>query len=99
MEAIRGVLKSSLARSFSAMPIEDRVAAAWPIACGRMFAGKVEFVSFNHGRMYLRVLDDAWNDQIMSLSNDLAREVAFIAGVPVTGIHFERMVGLKGKLR
>jgi hypothetical protein len=77
------------------MPVEDRVAVAWPIASGRMFAGKVEFLSFNRGMMYLRVLDDAWDDQIVSLSNDLAREVALIAGVPVTGIHFERMTGLQ----
>jgi len=90
MQTMREMLKGSLARSLSAMGEEDRVAAAWPIACGRSVSERTEFVGFHEGVMRLRVLDEAWMEQIGSMGECLARETGRIAGVPVAKIHLER---------
>ena len=34
MEGMRGLLRGSLGRSLEAMQEVDRLAAAWPVACG-----------------------------------------------------------------
>jgi hypothetical protein len=42
MERMRDVLRGSLGRSLRALPEEDRLAAAWPVACGSALAGHGE---------------------------------------------------------
>ena len=40
MEGMRELLRKSLARSLEGMREEDKVAAAWPVACGKAMAGR-----------------------------------------------------------
>jgi aspartyl-tRNA(Asn)/glutamyl-tRNA(Gln) amidotransferase subunit C len=92
MEGMRALLRGSLGRSLSAMRDEDRLAAAWPVACGAALAERGEVVGYADGVVRVIVADGAWMQQLQSMSGVLQRELAKIAGVAVIGIHFE--VGL-----
>ena len=89
MEGMRELLRGSLARSLEGMREEDRVAAAWPVACGRVMAGHGSITGFADGVVRVTVEDEAWLRQMMSMRRQLTAELARIAGVPVREIHFE----------
>jgi predicted nucleic acid-binding Zn ribbon protein len=89
MQGMRDVLRGSLARSLRALPEVDRLASAWPVACGRVMADHGEIVSYEQGKLCIQVSDGAWLRQMLSMRGQLQHEVARIAGVPVTEIHFE----------
>ena len=89
MEDMRGVLRRSLGRSLHALSDLDRLAAAWPVACGRAMAGHGEITGFFEGTVAIAVSDAAWLSQMMSMRSQLQREMARIARVKVTAIHFE----------
>jgi predicted nucleic acid-binding Zn ribbon protein len=86
---MRDLLKASLRESLSALPAEDRLAAAWPVACGKAMAGRGTVMGYADGVVRVQVEDGAWLRQLTSMHGQLAREMARIAGVPVSEIHFE----------
>jgi hypothetical protein len=88
MDAIRDVLKAGLGRSLRALGEEDRLSAAWRVVCGRALAEHGEVVGYSSGRMEVEVVGAAWLDQFRSMRAELETEIACIAEVPVTGIHF-----------
>ena len=96
MEGMRGLLRGTLGRSLRAMPEEDRLAAAWPVACGSAMAGHGEVVGFQDGVVHMLVSDKTWLRQMESMRGVLERELGKIAGVAVRGIHFE-VKGLREK--
>ena len=96
MEGMRGLLLGTLGRSLRAMPEEDRLAAAWPVACGSAMAGHGEVVGFQDGVVQILVSDKTWMQQMESMRGVLERELGKIAGVAVSGIHFE-VKGLREK--
>ena len=87
---MRDLLKVSLGESLRALPDEDRLAAAWPVACGKAMAGRGTVMGYADGVVRVQVEDGAWLQQLTSMRGQLAREMARIAGVPVREIHFER---------
>jgi predicted nucleic acid-binding Zn ribbon protein len=89
MEGMRDLLKGALGRSLAGLSEEDRLAAAWPVACGRMMAEHGTVVGYAEGVVRVEVSDAAWLRQLMSMRGQLAREMARIAAVKVTEIHFE----------
>jgi predicted nucleic acid-binding Zn ribbon protein len=89
MQGMRDLLKSSLRRSLGAMRDEDRLAAAWPVACGAALAERGRVVGYADGMVYVEVADGAWVRQMRSMQAYLAGELARIAGVKIVGIHFE----------
>jgi Dna[CI] antecedent, DciA len=89
MEAMRELLRGSMGRSLRAMRDEDRLAAAWAIACGRAMAEHGAVVGYEGGVVRIEVSDQVWMGQMISLRGTLARDVARIAGLAVSGIHFE----------
>jgi hypothetical protein len=89
MQGMRDVLRGSLSRSLRALPEVDRLASAWPVACGRIMAEHGEIVSFEQGHLRMEVSDGAWLRQMLSMRHQLQQELERIAGVPITGIHFE----------
>ena len=95
MENMRDVLKRSLGRSLEALSPEDRLAAAWPVACGRLLAGRGEITGFADGTVDIQVEDARWLEQFLSMRAMLERELSRIAHVPVTAIH----LSLKGSRR
>ncbi len=89
MEAMRDVLRGNLARSLRGIGEEDRLAAAWSVACGRAMAERGTVVGYDAGVLRVQVADTIWMHQMVSLRTVLAREMAEIAGLPVATIHFE----------
>jgi hypothetical protein len=89
MEAMREVLRASLGRSLRTMRDEDRLAAAWAVACGRAMAEHGTVVAYNAGVVRIEVVDAMWLQQMISLRGMLERDLARIAGLPVTAIRFE----------
>lgn len=89
MDSMRDLLKKNLARSLEAMPAMDRLAAAWPVACGKTMANRGEIVGFENGVVAVQVQDSVWLDQMRSMGSVLQSQLAKIAGVKIAGIHFE----------
>lgn len=89
MDGMRDVLRGNLGRSLRTMPEEDRLAAAWTVVCGRAMAEHGRVVGFAGGVVQIEVTDAVWMRQMMALRGTLEREMAKIAGLRVTGIHFE----------
>ena len=89
MEGIRDLLKESLGQSLSSLRAEDKLAAAWPVACGKTMAERGTVVGYDDGVLRVQVENRAWLHQLMSMRGQLAGEMARIAGVMVSEIHFE----------
>ena len=89
MENMRDVLRRSLGRSLGTMPALDRLAAAWPVACGQALARRGEILAYQDGVLRVQVEDPAWMDEMRRMSAVLERELARIAQVKLTKIHFE----------
>lgn len=90
LEGMRDLLKGSLGRSLEGLREEDRLAAAWPVACGKALAERGVIVGYTDGVVRVQVEDSAWLQQLMSMRRQLAREMSRIAGVRVSEIHFEK---------
>jgi hypothetical protein len=88
MEAMRELLRGSLRSSLGGMREEDRLAAAWTVACGRAMAEHGAVVGYEAGVVRVEVADLMWMRQMISLGGVLEREMARISGVPVAAIHF-----------
>ena len=88
MEHMRDLLKRSLGRSLEALPVLDRLAAGWAVACGRAMAAHGEVTGYDGRMLRVEVRDAMWLEQMISMRGALAREVGRIAGVEVAGIHF-----------
>jgi hypothetical protein len=89
MEAMRDLLKNSLGRSLNSLSDEDKLAAAWPVACGKTMAERARVIGYDRGVLRVRVENRTWLQQFISMREQLAREMARIAGVRVSEIHFE----------
>ena len=89
MEGIRDLLKGTLGRSLSGLQAEDRLAAAWSVACGKVLAERGAVIGFEEGMIHVEVADGGWLRQMMSMQVQLTGEMGRISGVQVRGIHFE----------
>jgi len=89
MEAMRDVLRAGMGRSLRALSERDRLEAAWLVACGRMLAGHGDVVGYRDGTVEVEVHGGAWLEHLKSQRHHLETEMARIAQVPVTGIHFQ----------
>jgi hypothetical protein len=89
MEAMRELLRGNLGRSLRSMRDEDRLAAAWTVACGRAMAERGAVIGYESGMVRIEVADAVWMGQMISLRGTIEREMARIAGLPVRGIQFE----------
>lgn len=88
MENMRDLLRSSLGRCLRAIGEQDRLAAAWPVACGKTMAERGSVTGYADGVVLVEVVDGAWLRQMLSIQRQLAGEIGRIADVPVRGIHF-----------
>jgi hypothetical protein len=87
---MRDLLRGSLGRSLSSLPEEDRLAAAWPVACGTALAAHAEVLHLDEDRiLHIRVSGPQWMQQFLHMRSALANDLARIAAVPLAGIHFE----------
>jgi len=88
MDAARDVLKNSLGRALIGLSPADRLSAAWVVACVRAIADRGEVVGYRDGIVEVAVNGRPWLEQFRAMGTELERELARIAGLPVTGIHF-----------
>jgi hypothetical protein len=90
MQGMREVLRGSLGRSLRTLSDEDRIAAAWAVACGPVLAERGEVLGFDEERvLHVRVLDPAWREQFAQMRTMLTEELRRIAAVRLQTIHFE----------
>jgi hypothetical protein len=90
MQGMRDVLRSSLGRSLRTLSDEDRLAAAWPVACGSALADRAEVLGLDaDGVLHVRVLQPGWREQFVQMRTMLAADLSRIAGVRLQTIHFE----------
>jgi predicted nucleic acid-binding Zn ribbon protein len=89
MEAMRDLLKNSLGQSLNSLSDDDKLAAAWPVACGKTMAERATVIGYDRGVLRVQVESRTWLQQLMSMREQLAGEMARIAGVRVSEIHFE----------
>ncbi len=89
MEDMRTLLRGTLGRSLQAMRPEDKLAAAWPVACGKAMAERGTVVGYADGEVWIEVQEGAWLRQMMSMQGQLAGQMGRIAGVKVSRIHFK----------
>ena len=88
MEGMRDLLRGTLARSLAGTGEEDRLAAAWTVACGRAMAERGVISGYAGGVLRIEVSDPVWLRQMQALRPTLEREVARISGVKVQSIDF-----------
>lgn len=87
---MRDLLRGSLARSLRDLSPEDRLAAAWPVACGPALAGRGEVLHLDaEDVLHIRVIGPEWLRQFLAVRSQLAGDLARISGVRLSGIHFE----------
>jgi uncharacterized protein (DUF849 family) len=89
MEGMRGLLKGTLGSSLRSLQEEDRLAVAWPVVCGKAMAEHGTVLGYAGGVVRVGVEDGTWMRQMMTMKRQLEAELALIAGVKVTKIHFE----------
>ena len=90
MQRMRDVLRDSLARGLRELPDEDRLAAAWPVACGTALAEHGRLLHLDpEGVLHVRVDSALWMGQFQHMRSALANDLGRIAGVRLNGIHFE----------
>ena len=89
MEGMRDVLRQELRNSMRAVPEQDRLAAAWVVACGKVLAEHGVVSGYADEVVHVAVSDKAWLRQMMTMRGQLAAELSRIAGVKVREIHFE----------
>lgn len=90
MQRMRELLRSSLGRSLRELTPEDRLAAAWQVVCGEAMARRGEVLYLDaENVLHVRVPDAQWRNEFFDRRSLLAADLARVAGVPVSGIHFE----------
>lgn len=85
---MREVLRETLGRSLRSLNEEDRLAAAWTVACGSAMADRGRVVGYDAGVVQVEVADQVWLRQMISLRSVLGREMARVAELKVSEIHF-----------
>jgi hypothetical protein len=87
---MRDLLRTSLGRSLRELPELDRLAAAWPIACGSALASRAEVAALTDERvLHITVASPEWLQPFLHTRTSLQHDLARIAAVRLTGIHFE----------
>lgn len=93
MQRMRDILRggSSLGRSLRELTPEDRLAAAWQVVCGAALASHGEVLYLDvENVLHVKVDTPEWFGEFLARRSDLARDLARIASVPLSGIHFEK---------
>ena len=90
MQNMRDFLRSNLGRSLRDLNELDRLSAAWPVACGSALAAHAELTELDPDRVvHLTVSSSEWMQPFLQMRTALQNDLARIASVRLTGIHFE----------
>jgi Dna[CI] antecedent, DciA len=90
MQNMRDLLRDSISRGLREWNDLDRLAAAWPVACGSSLATHAELSELDDARvLHITVASPEWMQPFLHSRTALQNDLARIAGVRLTGIHFE----------
>ena len=89
MQGMRELLRSSLGKSLNGLAPIDKLATAWPVACGRTMAERGVIVGYENGCATIEVADAAWLQQMLAMRQQLTAELRRIACVELREIHFQ----------
>ncbi len=67
---------------------EDRLATAWTVVCGRVLSGRGSIKGYAQGVVEVEVVDAVWMQQMSGMRQQLTRELAATANVPVREMRF-----------
>lgn len=96
MQAMREVIRGSLARSLRRLAEEDRLAAALPVVCGSALAAHCRVLGLaEDGQLRMEVDAEAWMTPLLAMRGALQHDLQRVAGVPLSGLHF-RLAGPGG---
>ena len=96
MQLMRDLLRGSLGRSLRELPPEDRLVAAWPVACGPALAAHAEVLYLDaENILHVRVTGSEWMQQFLHMRSQLVADLGRIAATPLAALHFEE----KGSVR
>ena len=97
---MRDVLRGTLGRSLRTLSDEDRLTAAWAVACGPALAARAEVLHLDDDRvLHVRVLQASWREQFLQMRTMLTDELRRIAGVRLQTIHFEGQSSTRERAR
>jgi|GEM_PF-762509 len=88
MQAMRDLLRSSLARSLDALSPLDRLGAAWPVAAGHAIAERTFVSGYEDGLATVTVPDATWQAQMLLIRSRLLSELSAVSRLPLTDILF-----------
>jgi hypothetical protein len=90
MQNMRDFLRSNLGRSLRDLTPLDRLTAAWPVAAGPALAARAQIIHLSEDSVvHLAVASQEWMQPFMQNRSILQHDLARIAAVPLTGIHFQ----------
>ena len=99
MQGMRDLLRGALGRSLSELQDEDRLAAAWPVACGSALAAHAQVRHLDaEGWLHVRVDGVEWMQQFVHMRSALANDLGRIAKVRLNGIHFEEKGAVRARV-
>ncbi len=90
MNSMRDLLRNHLGRSLRTLDPLDRLATAWPVACGQALARRGALAGLEAGTLTIEVDDPAWLEEFRAMEPVLRHQLARIAEVQLAGIHFQR---------
>ena len=90
MQNKRDLLRGSHGRSLREWNELDRLTAAWPVACGSALASHAQITELDAERvLHIKVASSEWMQPFLHSRTALQNDLARIAAVRLTGIHFE----------
>ena len=88
MQAMRDLLRNTLARSLDSLTPLDRLGAAWPVATGHAVAERSSVTALNGTVATVTVADANWLNQLSFAAKQIRSDLARISRVPLTDILF-----------
>ena len=85
---MRDVIKTGLRRGLSGLSARDKLAMAWVVVCGPKLAERGEVAGYDDGVVRIEVRERAWLEEMRSMSAHLETELARVAGVKISKLHF-----------
>lgn len=88
MDRVRDVIRFGTRSGFNTLSDLDRLQMAWVVVCGRVMAEHATVVGYDDGMVKIAASERAWLEEMRSMSAHLERELARVAGIRVTKLHF-----------
>lgn len=89
MEPIRTGLRRVMHDLLANQPVQEAVALAWPLVCGKDVAARTRILSLAEGRLTIEVPDAAWRSQLSAFTPRYVSGFAELIGAVVREVQFK----------